>query len=110
MNRWNIPDWLEREVKDRDTHCVYCRVEFGSSEHDRTSAATWEHIVNDATIVTRENIARCCFGCNSSKGTKRLSDWLESDYCRKRGITRDTVAEVVKRALMVQPNLPDRGI
>jgi hypothetical protein len=110
MNRWNIPDWLEREVKDRDTHCVYCRVEFGLCKHGRTSVATWEHIVNDARIVTRENIARCCFACNSSKGTKRLSDWLESDYCRKRSITKDTVAEVIKRALIVQPNLADRGI
>lgn len=110
MNRWNIPDWLEEAVKDRDTHCVYCRIEFGTSENGRRSVATWEHIVNDARIVTTENIARCCAACNSSKGTKRLSDWLESDYCRQRGITRDTVAEVVKRALIVQPNLPDRGI
>jgi hypothetical protein len=111
MNRWNIPDWLEREVKDRDTHCVYCRVEFGSVyDHGRRSIATWEHIVNDARIVTRENIARCCVACNSSKGTKGLSDWLESDYCRERGITRETVAEVVKRAIVVQPKVSDQGI
>ena len=103
MNKWNIPDWLEREVEDRDRHCVYCRVEFGSSQQTRTFIATWEHIVNDARIVNRENIARCCFSCNSSKGTKELADWLESDYCRKRRITRDTVAEVVKQALTVQP-------
>jgi hypothetical protein len=110
MNRWNIPDWLEREVKDRDTHCVYCRGEFGSANHGRRSIATWEHIVNDARIVTRENIARCCAACNSSKGTKRLSDWLESDYCRERSITRETVAEIVKRALVVQPKDSDHGI
>ena len=100
MNRWNIPDWLESEVKDRDTRCVYCRVEFGLLKHNRKTAATWEHIVNDARIINRENIARCCFACNSSKGTKELSCWLESDYCRNRGITRDTVAEVVRRALV----------
>jgi len=110
MNRWNIPDWLEKEVKDRDTHCVYCGVEFGSSEHDRRSVATWEHIVNDASVITRGNIARCCPACNSSKGTKRLSDWLESGYCRRLGITRDTVAEVVKRVLIVQPTVSVRGI
>src|SRR2546427_11258093 len=108
MNRWNIPDWLKREVKDRDRHCVYCRV-FGSSKETRTSIATWEHIVNDARIVNRGNIAGCCFSCNSAKGTKKLSDWLESDYCKKRGITRNTVTEVVKRALVVQPNVPDKG-
>lgn len=108
MNNWNIPDWLEREVKDRDRHCIYCRVEFESSKEARKLLATWEHIVNDARIVNRENIARCCFSCNSSKGTKKLSDWLESSYCKKRGITRDTVAKIVKRALAVQPNVSDK--
>jgi len=66
---------------------------------------TWEHIVNDARIINRKNIARCCFSCNASKGTKKLSDWLKSDYCKKRGITRDTVAEVVKKALASHPSL-----
>jgi len=101
MNRWNITDWLEKEVADRDKNCVYCRVEFGSSKETKMTMPTWEHIVNDARIVTRENIVRCCFSCNSSKGTKRLSDWLESDYCKKRGITKNTVAEVIRRALVV---------
>jgi len=103
MNRWKIPDWLEKEVKDRDKNCVYCRIEFGSSKETRKLLATWEHIVNDARIVNRENIARCCFSCNSSKGTKKLFDWLEFDYCKKREITKDTVAEVVRRALASQP-------
>jgi hypothetical protein len=64
--------------------------------------ATWEHIINDAGIVTRENIARCCAACNSSKGTKKLADWLESSYCSKRGISEDTVAKVLKEALRVK--------
>ena len=55
-------------------------------------------------MINRENIVRCCFSCNSSKGTKKLSDWLESDYCKKRGITKDTVDEVVRMALVVQPD------
>jgi 5-methylcytosine-specific restriction endonuclease McrA len=107
VNNWNIPDWLEGEVIDRDRYCVYCRIEFGSSIDMRKSKATWEHIVNDARIVNRENIARCCVSCNSSKGNKTLSDWLESDYCKKRVITKDTVAEVVRRALVSPPNIPD---
>jgi hypothetical protein len=49
--------------------------------------------------VTRENIARCCAACNSSKGTKALATWLTSSYCARRGITSGTVAEVAKRAL-----------
>jgi len=102
MNRWGIPDWLEEEVKSRDKTCVYCGVQM--VEHmprhgPRKAVATWEHIINDANIVTRENIARCCASCNSSKGTKDLSDWMQSSYCRKHGINKDTVAEVVKKAL-----------
>jgi hypothetical protein len=102
MNKWGIPAWLEREVKQRDKQCVYCGtpmleppLKYGS----RKSVATWEPIINDASIVTRENIARCCALCNSSKGTKKLSLWIESSYCKRRGIGRDTVAEVVKQAL-----------
>ena len=60
---------------------------------------TWEHIINDASIVTRENIARCCVACNASKGPKTLSDWLQASYCKKRGINKETVADVVKSAL-----------
>jgi hypothetical protein len=90
------------EVKERDKTCVYCgikMIEKKPSNGTRKTVATWEHIINDASIVTRENIARCCVACNSSKGTKKLSDWLESAYCKRRGINKDTVAEVVKSML-----------
>jgi 5-methylcytosine-specific restriction endonuclease McrA len=104
MNHWDIPDWLEREVKERDKTCVYCgtqMIEQMPSHGSRKAVVTWEHIINDASIVTRENIARCCVACNSSKGTKKLSEWIQSSYCKKRGISKDTVAEVVKEALRV---------
>jgi hypothetical protein len=102
MNNWGIPNWLKREVKERDKSCVYCGIQMidrMSPGAPRKAVATWEHIINDASIVTRENIARCCVACNSSKGAKKLSDWLESNYCNKNGINEDTVAEVVKQAL-----------
>jgi len=102
MNRWGIPVWLEEEIRGRDNTCVYCgvqMVEKGPQGGSRRAVATWEHIINDATIVTRENIARCCAACNSSKGTKDIVDWLQSNYCKTHGITVDTVAEVVKEAL-----------
>ena len=104
MNRWGIPDWLEREVRQRDKDCVYCRVlmlDSPASDGSRKSVATWEHIINDATIVTQENIARCCASCNSSKGIKKLAAWIESRYCKRRGIGRESVADVVKQALEV---------
>lgn len=110
MNRWNIPDWLEQEVRDRDRHCVYCRTEFRSPRGTKGSLATWEHIINDARLVNRENIARCCFSCNASKGTKTLSTWLASEYCKKRGIAISTVAEVVRRALLAEQRSMERGV
>ena len=102
MNRWGIPAWLEEEVKARDKVCVYCGVQMIErmpQDKSRRTVATWEHIINDASIVTPENIARCCSACNSSKGTKDLADWIKSNYCKKRGINKDTVAEIVKQAL-----------
>ncbi len=105
MNAWNIPDWLEKEVKGRDVTCVYCGSQMSermSFRGARKAVATWEHIINDARIVTRENIVRCCVGCNSSKGAKTLSDWLQSKDCREHRISEETVAEVVKKALHAQ--------
>ena len=102
MNNWNIPDWLEQEVRARDKICVYCGIEMLEkmpARGSRKTVATWEHIINDATIITRENIARCCASCNSSKGVKKLAAWLQSRYCIERGISVDTVADVVKQAL-----------
>jgi len=26
MNRWGIPAWLEKEVKERDKSCIYCGI------------------------------------------------------------------------------------
>ena len=102
MNNWGIPQWLEKEVKERDRACVYCGVKMIKQippSGSRKAVATWEHIINDSSIITRENIARCCVACNSSKGTRKLSDWMQSSYCKKRGINKDTVADVVKKAL-----------
>ena len=98
MNRWNIPDWLEKEIYARDASCVYCGVIFGSTP-GRRSQSSWEHIINDARIITRENIALCCRSCNSSKGAKLLAEWLGSAYCLRRGISAESAAMVVKLAL-----------
>lgn len=98
-NTWNIPDWLETEVRARDKACVYCRQPFTPYKLSKKSAASWEHIINDAKIITRENIALCCCGCNASKGQKQLSVWLESKYCEARGITKESVALIIKQAI-----------
>ena len=107
MNNWHVPDWLENEVRARDKRCVYCGIEMlqkvprGSP---RKAAASWEHIVNDAKLITRENIALCCCACNSSKGQKSLAAWLQSTYCLTRGVNENTVAQIAKDALRAATN------
>ena len=95
MNRWNIPEWLEQEVLARDTACVYCGIDFSLPASTRGTKPSWEHIANNARIVTRENIARCCMSCNASKGAKELRAWLQSNYCERKGIHERSVAKVV---------------
>lgn len=98
-NNWNIPLWLELEVRQRDKRCVYCGIEFTSTKVSKKAAPSWEHIINDAKIITRENIALCCCTCNASKGQKELSVWLESKYCQIKNINKDTVSLIIKEAL-----------
>ena len=60
--------------------------------------ATWEHIDND-DLRSETNIVRCCGACNTSKGAKKLAEWFESEYCRKRNISEKTVSPAVRRWL-----------
>ena len=93
-NRWGIPEDVEIYVLKRDTCCVYCGVDFSIDQSKKTKP-TWEHIINDIRIVTKDNIALCCKSCNASKGAKPLIKWLDSEYCKSRNITSSTVAKVV---------------
>ncbi len=96
-NRWNIPPEVEKAVLERDKACVYCGVKF--SDKSRKTKASWEHIVNDIRLNGADNIALCCVSCNASKGAKELKDWLKSDYCKKKEIRSESVAQVVKTHL-----------
>jgi len=107
MNRWNIPIWLEQEVMARDRRCVYCGIEFDVTAASRRGRPSWEHIINDANIVTRDNIALCCIACNASKGAKDLAGWLNSRYCERNGITLRSVAPIIRRALLARVNPDD---
>lgn len=108
MNRWNIPEHLEKEVITRDKRCIYCGIEFDLCG-TRKSKASWEHITNDERIITRENIALCCMPCNSSKGAKLLSDWINSSYCKNKNISYDSMSEVARTALLKPPSLISDG-
>jgi hypothetical protein len=96
---WNIPADLAKQVIRRDLVCIYCRQPFVGPDGDERKRASWEHIVNDLSLVTLSNIALSCHGCNSSKRALPLEQWLESNYCLSRSITRETIAPVAARAI-----------
>jgi hypothetical protein len=52
-NNWNIPGWLEKEVRERDKTCVYCGVGFTPAKVSTRTAASWEHIINNSKIITK---------------------------------------------------------
>ena len=97
--RWKIPRALAIEVIARDAQCIYCRFTFEDPIGGRATCPSWEHIVNDLSLVSSENIALCCVACNASKGTKSLRRWLESTYCGARGITGQSMAPIAVDAL-----------
>jgi hypothetical protein len=104
-NRWGIPNDVENYVKHRDTNCVYCGIEFSEKNESRKTKPSWEHIVNDIRINATDNIALCCMSCNASKGAKLLEVWLQSNYCRRKEITEENIAQVVKEAFKNPPKL-----
>src|ERR1017187_9657636 len=111
-NNWNIPDWLEKKVKDRDKLCVYCRVkmkEYSRAKGTPGDKATFEHIDNDGS-PTEGNIAMCCASCNSSKGVKKLLDWFDSSYCKEKNINRKTVANIILKYLHSKSDLISGGM
>ena len=98
-NKWGIPIEVENLVLSRDKTCVYCNISFSKNDNSRKSKQSWEHIVNDIRFNGANNIALCCISCNASKGAKLLEQWFDSKYCKNKGITKETVALVVKEAL-----------
>jgi hypothetical protein len=104
-NKWGIPKETENFVIKRDLDCVYCGVNFSIKHESKKTKPTWEHIVNDIRITSTDNISLCCTSCNASKGAKLLEDWLKSSYCSSKGITKETVAEVIKNAIENPPKL-----
>lgn len=100
--RWNIPEELAKEVIQRDQVCVYCRQPFTGPDGAARSRASWEHIVNDLAVITPANIALSCVGCNASKGTMKLGNWLKSEYCESRKISAQTVAPVAASAVVAE--------
>jgi 5-methylcytosine-specific restriction endonuclease McrA len=97
-NNYGICEKVEKHIRARDTICVYCRVLMKRpSPAKHRSEASIEHFNNDRPLTKEYNLAICCRGCNSSKGTKRLLTWFKTPYCIEREINIETVAGPVKK-------------
>jgi 5-methylcytosine-specific restriction endonuclease McrA len=95
-NTYGISAQDERDIRTRDKTCVYCRILMKQSPHAMGPfGATIEHFNNDGPLDEKYNAAICCRRCNSSKGTKTLTDWFNAPYCRERKINEQTVSKVV---------------
>jgi hypothetical protein len=97
-NTYGISRKVERQIRARDKTCVYCDVAMKHWPCKRDALeATIEHFNNQGPFRKKHNLAICCRGCNSSKGTKTLLTWFKSAYCKKKDIREETVARSVKR-------------
>ena len=101
-NPYRIPKDLASLVVARDRVCIYCQNDFAPIGPKGNRRASWEHIINDVNLITLENIAVCCTGCNSSKGVKNLRAWLLSPYCTMNSINAHKLAPVALAALQFQ--------
>lgn len=59
-----------------------------------------EHIINDAKIIIRENIALCCCGCNASKGQK-LEESVIVSLNQLAEELHSTKTEVIEKAIQL---------
>jgi hypothetical protein len=98
--KYRIPPRIVRHVARRDKSCVYCGFKFRIGTRSRKNLASCEHMYA-ITIrsLTVRNIALCCVGCNASRGQKGLAEWFDSEYCKDKKISRQTVAPFVRRYL-----------
>ena len=107
-NKYGIPQDVECRLRQTFKDCAYCRQPM--KEHARVQGcpgdkATIEHLNRHGPFywsedLREEDLVLACGRCNSSRGTKRLVDWLKSRYCVQKGITASAVADEVKRYLL----------
>jgi len=101
-NVYGIGHDLEKKLRATHKKCVFCGIAMKTHAHSKGTPgdkATFEHLDNNGSMNKENNVVMCCGSCNSSKGTKSLATWLKSDYCKKYGITKNSVASVVKKYL-----------
>ena len=101
-DKWHVLEEDRITIINRDKRCVYCNEKFNSNSSKTKD--TVEHIDNktwkkNPPSVT--DIAICCASCNASKSAKKLLDWLDSTYRKKKNINKDTVADIIKEYIKI---------
>ncbi len=95
--KYGISEELCEKIKERDKRCIYCDKEF--KEYPYSDKATIEHMDTPSVKNPEEwRVGICCHSCNASRKGKNedWDTWFESDFCKKRKINKDTVAQFVK--------------
>lgn len=102
-NKFGIPPEKLQKVRERDKICVYCHKEmvFPYNRKDHSNSATIEHLSPVPPFYWKDgmqidNITICCGSCNSSRGIKELDKWFKTEYCLKRNINENSIADPVK--------------
>lgn len=101
VNSYGLPEEKLALLRERDRNCVYCHkaMTYPWSSSDRSNSATIEHLNHLPPWDNIETVAYCCGSCNSSRGAKTHAEWFKTDYCIRRGINEESVAEPVKHYL-----------
>jgi hypothetical protein len=113
-NQFGISRQDEESIRARDKACVYCRKAMRTTKELKSGIgkvgdrASIEHLnfcgpfyIKDGLRL--DDIVICCGSCNSSRRDRRLWDWFRFDYCVKRNINVDTVADPVRKYLLQMP-------
>jgi len=103
VNKYKLPEEALNRIRKRDKECVYCHGEMKKYDHVKGTPhdkATIEHLNTEKPWDNPSTVVICCGSCNSSRGKKELVDWFKGEYCIKKKINKNEVAEPVKNYLI----------
>jgi hypothetical protein len=100
-NNYGLPRDELQKIFERDKACVYChKTMIGHRANSRRG--DWysiEHLNYLPPWDNPKTVAICCWSCNSSRGNKKLMDWLRHRTV-SRNINEVTVAEPVRHYII----------
>lgn len=101
-NNYGLPVVELKRIFERDKVCVYCKKIMKSHKinNKRSDWFTIEHLNYRPPYNNPETVTICCWGCNSSRGNKKIRDWFKTQYCIDKNINSKTVSSPVKKYLV----------